>query len=40
MPNINAFQSVAHEKKIFLRFINIFPYIAPYLAKKGASPFI
>jgi len=29
MPNINAFRPVVHEKKIFLRFINIFLILPP-----------
>jgi len=43
MPNINAFRKVVHEKKIVLRFINIF-LILPLLGQpldlnKSESPF-
>jgi len=37
MPNINAFQSVVHEK-IFLRFINIFLILPLIWPQKGPAP--
>jgi len=38
MLSINAFRPVVHEKS--LKIYQNVPYVAPYWAPKGASPFI
>jgi len=38
MPNINAFQAVVHEKRIFKDLSKIAPLFTPDMTPQGASP--